>query len=115
NVDLIMYSRKYLQKENLFCCLNFTDIKIFNSSKMFSLFIAGSVWIYSVHPPSYDPTNGQNYCNKTLYLFAFWLNTVCYGCLAVLLLCSGFSMLYICLKSTCQRPQPLASNSQQHV
>ncbi|XP_042615628.1 transmembrane protein 272-like [Cyprinus carpio] len=78
-------------------------------------FITGSVWIYSVHPPSYDPTNGQNYCNKTLYLFAFWLNTVCYGCLAVLLLCSGFSVLYICVKSTCQRPQPLASNSQQQV
>ncbi|KAF4111388.1 hypothetical protein G5714_008419 [Onychostoma macrolepis] len=29
-------------------------------------FITGSVWIYSVHPPSYDPTNEENYCNKTL-------------------------------------------------
>uniref|UniRef100_A0A671PEY0 Si:dkey-19b23.14 n=1 Tax=Sinocyclocheilus anshuiensis TaxID=1608454 RepID=A0A671PEY0_9TELE len=78
-------------------------------------FITGSVWIYSVHPPSYDPTNEENYCNKTLYLFAFWLNTVCYGCLAVLLLCSGFLVLYICVQNTCQRPQSLASNSQQQT
>ncbi|KAK9972166.1 hypothetical protein ABG768_025492 [Culter alburnus] len=78
-------------------------------------FITGSVWIYSMHPPSYDPRNQQNYCNKTLYLFAFWLNTVCYGCLAVLLLCSGCLVLYICVQNTCQRPQSSASNSQQQA
>jgi len=82
---------------------------------MFSLCIAGSFWIYSVHPPSYDPTNEQNYCNKTLYLFAFWLNAVCYGCLAVLLLCSGCLALYICVQNTCRRPQSSASNSQQQA
>uniref|UniRef100_A0A8C2EFE1 Si:dkey-19b23.14 n=1 Tax=Cyprinus carpio TaxID=7962 RepID=A0A8C2EFE1_CYPCA len=79
---------------------------------VFGVFLA-FVWIYSIYPPNYNQT--LNYCNKTLYLFAFWLNTVCYGCLAVLLLCSGFLVLYICVKSTCQRPQPLASNSQQQV
>lgn len=89
--------------------------EIFSSTKMFSLCIAGSVWIYSMHPPSYDPRNQQNYCNKTLYLFAFWLNTVCYGCLAVLLLCSGCLVLYICVQNTCQRPQSSASNSQQQA
>lgn len=82
---------------------------------MFSLCIAGSVWIYSLHPPSYDPTNEEKYCNKTLYLFAFWLNTVCYGCLAVLLLCSGLLVLYICVQNTWQNTQPLASNSQQQA
>ncbi|KAK2913537.1 hypothetical protein Q8A67_001936 [Cirrhinus molitorella] len=75
-------------------------------------FITGSVWIYSVHPPSYDPTSQKNYCNKTLYLFAFWLNTVCYGCLAVPLLCTGFLVLHICVKISCQRPQSLASQQQ---
>ncbi|XP_039514733.1 transmembrane protein 272-like isoform X2 [Pimephales promelas] len=82
---------------------------------VFCWFIAGSVWIYSVHRPSYDPTHEPNYCNKTLYLFAFWLNTVCYGCLAVLLLCIGFSVFYICVQNTCQRPQSSASNSQQQA
>ncbi|XP_056318741.1 transmembrane protein 272-like [Danio aesculapii] len=71
-------------------------------------FITGSVWIYSGYPPSYDPTIEQNYCNKTLYLFAFWLNTVCYGCLAILFLFSGCTVLYMCVKPYFQRP-PLNS------
>lgn len=76
-------------------------------------FITGSFWIYSVHPPSYDPTTEQNYCNKTLYLFAFWLNTVCYSCLlAILFLCSGCTVLHMCVKPNFQRPP---SNSQLEV
>uniref|UniRef100_A0A3Q2WKG7 Si:dkey-19b23.12 n=1 Tax=Haplochromis burtoni TaxID=8153 RepID=A0A3Q2WKG7_HAPBU len=40
--------------------------------------IAGDVWIYSIYQPNYDKntTNVDPYCNKTLYLFAFWINTL---------------------------------------
>uniref|UniRef100_A0A8C2EFI3 Uncharacterized protein n=1 Tax=Cyprinus carpio TaxID=7962 RepID=A0A8C2EFI3_CYPCA len=42
------------------------------------LFI-GSVWIYSIYPPNYNQTlAGVPYCNKTLYLFAFWTTTLGY-------------------------------------
>ncbi|XP_036404336.1 transmembrane protein 272-like [Megalops cyprinoides] len=48
---------------------------------LFSLcwFIAGNVWIYSIYPPSYNQTQpNPEYCNKTLYLFAFWTTTLSY-------------------------------------
>ncbi|XP_077984092.1 transmembrane protein 272-like [Glandiceps talaboti] len=40
-------------------------------------FIAGNVWIYRTHEPSYD-SETENYCDKTLYLFSFWLMTTSY-------------------------------------
>uniref|UniRef100_A0A8C1RUB0 Si:dkey-19b23.12 n=1 Tax=Cyprinus carpio TaxID=7962 RepID=A0A8C1RUB0_CYPCA len=50
--------------------------------------ICGSVWIYSVYPPNYNQTMaGDAYCNKTLYLFAFWttiLGNILFG---LVLLC----------------------------
>lgn len=49
---------------------------------LFCWFIAGSVWIYSVYPPDYT---GTDYCDKTLYLFAFWTTTVVYILLAIAL------------------------------
>ncbi|XP_058804052.1 uncharacterized protein LOC131671566 [Phymastichus coffea] len=36
--------------------------------------ILGSIWVYKEYEPNYDPRLGK-YCNKTLYLFAFWLTT----------------------------------------
>lgn len=33
----------------------------------------GSVWVFSVYQPNYDPAAADGlYCNKTLYTFAFW-------------------------------------------
>ncbi|XP_039603296.1 transmembrane protein 272-like [Polypterus senegalus] len=53
---------------------------------MFCWFITGNVWIYSIYQPNYDEQSGVLYCNKTLYLFAFWSTIlVCIG-LGILLL-----------------------------
>ncbi|XP_048063395.1 transmembrane protein 272-like [Megalobrama amblycephala] len=49
---------------------------------LFCWFIAGNVWIYSIHLPNYS---GTDYCNKTLYLFAFWTTTVIYILLGIAL------------------------------
>ncbi|XP_070554016.1 transmembrane protein 272-like [Ptychodera flava] len=45
---------------------------------LFAWFIAGNVWIYRTYEPSYDDVNAADYCNKTLYLFSFWLLNVTY-------------------------------------
>ncbi|XP_067308108.1 transmembrane protein 272-like isoform X2 [Pseudorasbora parva] len=46
---------------------------------LFCWLISGSVWIYSIYPPNYNQTlAGDPYCNKTLYLFAFWTTTLGY-------------------------------------
>ncbi|CAI5668941.1 unnamed protein product [Oreochromis niloticus] len=51
-------------------------------------FIAGSIVIYSIYEPKYDKTTAQPdlYCNKTLYLFAFWFTNMTYILLALIFL-----------------------------
>ncbi|XP_047427203.1 transmembrane protein 272-like [Mugil cephalus] len=77
-----------------------TICTIWNSLTSFFLFcwfIAGNVWIYSIYKPNFNrnTTDVNPYCDKTLYLFAFWTTTLVYiipcvclfiGC-CVLLLC----------------------------
>lgn len=60
------------------------------------------MWVYKEYEPNYDPARGK-YCNKTLYLFAFWLITSVYICLGVVTagLCS-ISVASIAF----QRPPP---------
>ncbi|XP_066158362.1 transmembrane protein 272-like [Euwallacea fornicatus] len=53
---------------------------------MLGWFIIGSVWVYKEYEPNYDPTFGK-YCNKNLYLFAFWLITSVYIILGLITLC----------------------------
>ncbi|KAJ3585631.1 hypothetical protein NHX12_014350 [Muraenolepis orangiensis] len=57
---------------------------------IFCWFIAGNVWIYSIYEPNYNQTTTATdpYCNKTLYLFAFWTTTLVYILLCVFLLIS---------------------------
>ncbi|XP_067828281.1 transmembrane protein 272-like [Heptranchias perlo] len=66
---------------------------------LFSLvwFITGNVWIYCIYEPDYIDKASPNYCDKTLYLFAFWTTTVsyillgialCLGCCGVLCACA---------------------------
>ncbi|XP_034020422.1 transmembrane protein 272-like [Thalassophryne amazonica] len=57
---------------------------------LFCWFIAGNVWIYSIYEPSYNKTTSHNemYCNKTLYLFAFWTTTLVYIFLGLFLVIS---------------------------
>ncbi|XP_058461992.1 uncharacterized protein LOC131436990 [Malaya genurostris] len=62
---------------------------------MLGWFIIGSFWIYRIYEPNYDPTLGK-YCNKSLYLFTFWLITSVYMTLGVItvVLC-GVSIISI--------------------
>ncbi|XP_050969756.1 transmembrane protein 272-like [Labeo rohita] len=54
---------------------------------LFCWMICGSVWIYSIYQPNYNETvAGELYCNKTLYLFAFWTTTLGYILLGLALL-----------------------------
>uniref|UniRef100_A0A8C2GDZ5 Uncharacterized protein n=1 Tax=Cyprinus carpio TaxID=7962 RepID=A0A8C2GDZ5_CYPCA len=55
------------------------------------------VWIYSVYPPNYNQTMaGDAYCNKTLYLFAFWTTTLGNILLGLVLLCG--SCVWACIR-----------------
>lgn len=45
---------------------------------MLCWFITGNVWIYHIYEPSYNKDAGDEYCNKTLYLFSFWVMTATY-------------------------------------
>jgi hypothetical protein len=45
--------------------------------------------VYKEYEPNYDPSQGK-YCNRTLYLFAFWLITsvfIVVGVITVFLCC----------------------------
>ncbi|XP_045480164.1 transmembrane protein 272-like [Harmonia axyridis] len=53
---------------------------------MLGWFIIGSVWVYKEYEPNYDQRLGL-YCNKTLYLFAFWLITAVYIILGIITVC----------------------------
>ncbi|KZC04606.1 PREDICTED: uncharacterized protein LOC107190629 [Dufourea novaeangliae] len=69
---------------------------------MLGWFIIGSMWVYKEYEPNYDPALGK-YCNKTLYLFAFWLTTAIYICLGVITAClCSISIASIAF----QRPPP---------
>ncbi|XP_072562517.1 transmembrane protein 272-like [Paramormyrops kingsleyae] len=64
---------------------------------LFCWFIAGNVWIYSIYAPDYDPKAGVSYCNKTLYLFAFWTTTLCYILLGLMLVGGCCMLLCLCV------------------
>ncbi|XP_074518150.1 transmembrane protein 272 [Halichoeres trimaculatus] len=67
---------------------------------LFCWFIAGNVWIYSIYQPSYtkNSTNIESYCNKTLYLFAFWTTTLVYILLGAFLVggCCVLVCFFLC-------------------
>lgn len=64
---------------------------------MLGWFIIGSFWIYRIYEPNYDPAMGK-YCNKSLYLFTFWLITSVYMTLGIVtvVLC-GVSIISIAI------------------
>ncbi|RZB40034.1 uncharacterized protein BDFB_004997 [Asbolus verrucosus] len=63
-------------------------------------FFLGSYWVYKYYKPSYDPTDGDVYCNKTAYLLAFIYLTFLYSLLLVMIFgcCCAFCCL-LCLGS----------------
>jgi len=54
-----------------------SPLKAFITTFMFVWFVMGSFWVYKEYEPSYNP-HDDNYCNPTVYLFAFWVITSSY-------------------------------------
>ncbi|XP_055931363.1 transmembrane protein 272-like isoform X2 [Argiope bruennichi] len=53
-------------------------------------FITGCIWTYRVYEPEYEDEKSPFYCNKTLYMFAFWLVTTTFivvGLMSVFIMC----------------------------
>ncbi|XP_062305551.1 transmembrane protein 272-like [Osmerus eperlanus] len=94
---LLIYIRTAMIDESLLrfmCSLCLYLIIIFN----FCWFISGAVWVYSTHYPNYNPTSGEQYCQKTVYLFAFWFTNLSWVAVGLMLLCGGYLLLYICVR-----------------
>lgn len=55
------------------------------------------MWIYSIYEPNYDKnaTVVGSYCDKTLYLFAFWTTTLAYILLGLALV--GGCCVLVCM------------------
>lgn len=86
--------------------LNKLKIVVFNIfSSFFFSFLLGNVWIYSIYKPNYvkNTTSLESYCNKTLYLYAFWSTTLIYILVAVLLTGGCFVLFLMFL---CGHPDP---------
>ena len=54
---------------------------------LFAWFICGNVWIYRNYEPKYDDLSSPDYCDKTLYLFAFWITTSTYILIGAMCCC----------------------------
>lgn len=54
---------------------------------LFIWFICGNVWIYKNYKPNFTDSDSDEYCNQTLYLFAFWLTTSTYILAGVMCCC----------------------------
>ncbi|XP_074480709.1 transmembrane protein 272-like [Sebastes fasciatus] len=66
---------------------------------LFCWFITGNVWIFSIYQPNYNKntTNVDLYCDKTLYLFAFWTSILFYMLLGLFLVsCCCAIVLTLC-------------------
>ncbi|XP_030285587.1 transmembrane protein 272 [Sparus aurata] len=67
---------------------------------LFCWFICGNVWIYSIYKPNFDKntTATDPYCDRTLYLFAFWVTTLVYILFGVFLVggCLVLVCFYLC-------------------
>ena len=49
-------------------------------------FVCGNVWIYEIYEPNYTDPSSNDFCNKTLYLFAFWVTNSYYIIFGIVLL-----------------------------
>jgi len=61
---------------------------------LFAWFICGNVWIYKNYEPNYSEPGSSDFCDKTLYLFAFWVTTSNY-------IIYGVVFLIMCFVSLC--------------
>ena len=64
------------------CCDSMIDLFLF------CWFIAGNYWIYHIYEPSFDKSDKELYCHKTLYLFSFWILNATYILIGFLCCCT---------------------------
>lgn len=50
-------------------------------------FLAGCIVVYRIYEPDYDNPMSISYCNRTVYLYAFWLMTSAFIIMAIVLSC----------------------------
>ncbi|KAI5609919.1 hypothetical protein C0J50_5591, partial [Silurus asotus] len=92
-LSCLPFSQKDSPSLDLFCSIWNSLVSGF----ILCWFIAGSVWIYSIYPANYNSTVVDiPYCNKTLYLFAFWTTTLAYIILALVFVGGFFFLICMC-------------------
>jgi hypothetical protein len=60
-------------------------------------FVGGCVMVYRIFPPEYQDKNKTNYCDQSVYLFAFWLVTsvfIIFGLFVSCLCCVSIAALF---------------------
>ncbi|KAM3924269.1 transmembrane protein 272-like [Leptodactylus fuscus] len=62
---------------------------------LFAFFIVGNVWVYSLYNEPWNDPRSPSRCQRVLYLYAFWMITLCHLCFLVLL--STYLCLLLCL------------------
>lgn len=68
--------------------------------------LTGSVWVYAIYPPNYNSTVvGEPYCNKTLYLFAFWTTTLVCILFAILIVGGCCCLVCMCVPKSEDQPE----------
>ncbi|KAK4881131.1 hypothetical protein RN001_004450 [Aquatica leii] len=72
-VGLMSKILPFINRKFDFCCVDVLVSLLYLFE--FVWIILGSVWIYSIYPPNFDPSAGE-FCNKTVYLLSFWLLTL---------------------------------------
>ncbi|XP_041740952.1 transmembrane protein 272-like [Coregonus clupeaformis] len=79
---------------SLLCSFCILLLQLFN----IGWFITGSEWVYSIFPPNYDSNSGEKYCQRTIYLFAFWFNSLGSICMVVVFSCGVYFIFLTCVK-----------------
>ncbi|KAK0145589.1 hypothetical protein N1851_015487 [Merluccius polli] len=70
-------------------CISF--LHIFNTC----WFVAGTVWVYAIYPPSYSDTEG-GYCHRNVYQLAFYFNSLCWVLVTATLFYGGCLLVLSC-------------------
>lgn len=84
---ILLYFSHY-HHTRLFCCLTDCVLSV----------CSGSVWVYSVYPPSYTQGNSR-YCNKISFQFAFVITTLVWVFLTLVFTCGCCCGALACCKA----------------